>query len=96
MTEQLTKSRVLKLLTDDPDTLMRELCKIREDLQLDLDELKTSIDNINVVIRLCIDHRSKIKRMNQNIIRLRQDIDCIGKEPIEWKDYALEFFHKGD
>jgi hypothetical protein len=91
MTHPMTKGYILTTLRADPQCLLNNLIEIRETVALDMREMQQSIDNLNALIQICIDHRAKQIRMDKDIKRLEADLasDKNGTVSIEWKDYAL-------
>ena len=67
-------SELIQRLCDNPGELAEELNSIRSMLCLKRDSLERRIVNINKVIRICIDVRSRLDRNNEEIGNLHDEL----------------------
>ena len=67
-------SELIQKLCDNPGELAEELNNIRNKLCLERDSLERRIVNINKVIRICVDVRSRLDRNNEEIGNLHDEL----------------------
>jgi len=67
-------SELIQRLCDNPGELADELCSIRNMLCLKRDSLERRIVNINKVMRICVDVRSRLDRNNEEIGNLHDEL----------------------
>lgn len=67
-------SELIQKLCDNPGELSDELCSIRSMLCLKRDSLERRIINLNKVIRIAVDVRTRLDRNNEEIGNLHDEL----------------------
>ena len=67
-------SELIQMLSDNPWKLAEELNDVRSKLCLERDSLERRIVNLNKVIRIAVDVRSRLDRNNEEIGNLHDEL----------------------
>ena len=67
-------SDLIQQLRDNPGELAEELNELRVRLCLERDSLERRIINLNKVIRICVDVRSRVERNDEEIGNLHDEL----------------------
>ena len=95
----ITRAHLVWRLENEPDKLLKDLCKFRSDKQADRLELDQAIRNLNTVINLCIYRVSRLRRNEKELNRLydllRSDDETAcdmehDSIDLPWHEFALE------
>jgi hypothetical protein len=67
-------SELIQMLCDNPNELAEELSELRVQLCLERDSLERRIVNLNKVIRIAVDVRTRLDRNNEEIGNLHDEL----------------------